>query len=675
MNIGLNLWKAYMNIRNDVNNDDIDRWISMGDIAIRRAQNLEPNFSEDEKLKLEVAITLIKNVMNLMSELRIGANPAGPSPPNPAVAGPSMPTPAVAGPSIPTPAVADNQSNIAQDCKDTALTLWRAYQAVLSGRAVDDDDINRYVEMGHTALLHVQNSSQNLSVSDKQKLQAGIALINSILHRLSERRVGAGLNENNAAENNPAVVWDDVQSAFENRIKTGVITNRRHLDLLAFMKDAKKQFIVKVTEALETHPALKVNTVLAAEYTIVKDDEETVDIKYFNTKTASIYSTTDLNEWFVMNVQQPIDTEMEEFQERESGWSLKSILNLVINIYKYNPMRGSSFIDLPLFIKNKKACINVKNDDDQCFRWAILSALHPNNDNINRVGSYVPYKNELNFEGIEFPVDPQKIGKFEKQNEISVNVYYLKKKGKIFDILPRHLTSCKKEKHVNLLLVESHYVDEDEDEEETRDSFDIVFKNHYVWIKNLSRLCSRQLSARVHKTFICDRCLHYFWTEDKLLKHTTDCKQINQCKITLPSKKDNILQFKNFGCKNRVPFVIYADFECILEPVTDNDRAYQSHKPFSVGFFVKCSYNNSLSEYKSYRQEGEDAESPAKWFVQSLHSLAVKLNDAYKNPRPMNDLTPLEQIKFDGARICHICEMPFTDIDKRVRDHCHFTGK
>ena len=238
------------------------------------------------------------------------------------------------------------------------------------------------------------------------------------------------------------------------------------------------------------------------------------------------------------------------------------------------------------------------------------------------------------------------------------------------------MTSCKKEKHVNLLLVESHYVDEEEEkEEETRDSFDIVFKNHYVWIKNLSKLCSQHIGSRNHKIFTCDRCLYYFWTEEKLTKHITDCEKINKCKITLPTKKDNILQFKNFGCKNRVPFVIYADFECILEPVTDNDRTYQSHKPFSVGFFVKCSYNNSLSEYKSYRQEGEDAESPAKWFVQSLHSLAVKLNNAYKNPQPMNDLTPLKKIKFDGACIYHICEMPFTDIDKRVRDHCHFTGK
>ena len=76
----------------------------MGDIAIRRAQNLERNLSEDEKLKLEVGVTLIKNVMNLMSELRVGANTN-----NPAAAD------------------SQNHSNIAQDCKDTALTLWRAY--------------------------------------------------------------------------------------------------------------------------------------------------------------------------------------------------------------------------------------------------------------------------------------------------------------------------------------------------------------------------------------------------------------------------------------------------------------------------------------------------------------------------------------------------------------------
>ena len=69
-----------MNTRNDKANKD-DRWLWMGDVALRRARNLSRNFSEDEKLKLEVAVTLIKNVMNLIKERRLRAivnNPAVP---------------------------------------------------------------------------------------------------------------------------------------------------------------------------------------------------------------------------------------------------------------------------------------------------------------------------------------------------------------------------------------------------------------------------------------------------------------------------------------------------------------------------------------------------------------------------------------------------------------------
>ena len=143
----------------------------------------------------------------------------------------------------------------------------------------------------------------------------------------------------------------------------------------------------------------------------------------------------------------------------------------------------------------------------------------------NRVTNYVPYKNDLNFKGIDFSVDPRKVSKFEKQNDISVNVYYLKKRQReAFDVLPRHLTADKKEKHVNLLLVESHYVDDEDDEDSSTldDDVNIEFKFHYVWIKNLSRLCSKQLSSHGHKTFICDRCLHYFRTEENLTKHVID---------------------------------------------------------------------------------------------------------------------------------------------------------
>ena len=74
-------------------------------------------------------------------------------------------------------------------------------------------------------------------------------------------------------------------------------------------------------------------------------------------------------------------------------------------------------------------------------------------------------------------------------------------------------------------------------------------------------------------------------------------------KIVLPQlDKDKILEFKNFSYKERVPIVVYADFECVLTPVEDG-RAYQEHEPFSVGFYVQHAHDASKSMYCSYRKK------------------------------------------------------------------------
>ena len=66
-----------------------------------------------------------------------------------------------------------------------------------------------------------------------------------------------------------------------------------------------------------------------------------------------------------------------------------------------------------------------------CFKWAILSALHPPS-NPWRVSEYRTYESELNFAGIEFPVTPNRISKFEAQNDVSVNVYIPKKRKIVY---------------------------------------------------------------------------------------------------------------------------------------------------------------------------------------------------------------------------------------------------
>ena len=218
-----------------------------------------------------------------------------------------------------------------------------------------------------------------------------------------------------------------MQSAFKNCIRSGVITNLSHIDVSSFLDDTFPIFEEKLDVALHELDSLHIDTVFAGEFKIFKKDEEVEEVKYFNTKGQSIYQSTDLKEWFKEFVKIPIEADIEDFQEKDSGWTLKSIINLTISIKKLQHIQGgSSYCKLPDSVIKKKACLNVINSDNQCFKWRLLAALHSKDENrSNRSYSYFKYENELNFAGIDFPVYPRQIPKFGKQNNISVNVFFL----------------------------------------------------------------------------------------------------------------------------------------------------------------------------------------------------------------------------------------------------------
>ena len=55
------------------------------------------------------------------------------------------------------------------------------------------------------------------------------------------------------------------------------------------------------------------------------------------------------------------------------------------NFDKYNPTRGGKFIPLPKWVQSKKACINIQNEDDKCFKYSVQCGIckvyekdHPN---------------------------------------------------------------------------------------------------------------------------------------------------------------------------------------------------------------------------------------------------------------------------------------------------------
>jgi len=104
------------------------------------------------------------------------------------------------------------------------------------------------------------------------------------------------------------------------------------------------------------------------------------------------------------------------------------------------------------------------------------------------MSSYPHYTTVLTFD--EFPMTLKNIGKFERLNYVSINVYDIKEQK----ILPLRLTNNKRKKHVNLL-----YVQDPRD-----DNID-----HFTLIKNLSRLVSSQLNECNGKKYICDRYLYH----------------------------------------------------------------------------------------------------------------------------------------------------------------------
>jgi len=193
----------------------------------------------------------------------------------------------------------------------------------------------------------------------KQRLLSRISVMMTLRCRFEDATrteiVGAGLDQVQRVQ------YREVETAFQRRLRTGVISNRRHLELSDFLNEAEAVFTREIQHALQHEASLRVYVMLRSDYVKVTDVDP--DTKAFNTKSADIFQSTDLREWFHKHVRQPLLCEVEEFQDRDSGWTLLSVLNLTLHINKYNPMRASSYVPLPAKILRRQCCIDVQNQD------------------------------------------------------------------------------------------------------------------------------------------------------------------------------------------------------------------------------------------------------------------------------------------------------------------------
>ena len=176
----------------------------------------------------------------------------------------------------------------------------------------------------------------------------------------------------------------------------------------------------------------------------------------FNSMMSEFFNASDIND-LVQRMLAYIKAQTENPKFPESGFTLDKIIHLYINFHKLALTRGSSYIELPKWIKSKKVVINPQNKDEECFKWAVIAALHHNEtkNKIERITLLRPYKKQYNWKEVEFPVSIKKIDKYEKNNPgVAVNVLLSKKKSQNIYTVLRSERNVKCKKQVNLLMIE-----------------------------------------------------------------------------------------------------------------------------------------------------------------------------------------------------------------------------
>ncbi|CAG2239741.1 unnamed protein product [Mytilus edulis] len=239
----------------------------------------------------------------------------------------------------------------------------------------------------------------------------------------------------------------------------------------------------------------------------------------------AITESTDLNFEIAVMIAK-IKESMANYMRKGSGWVFDHIEQLKIYLNNFKPLAGSSYIPLPSELARRKAIINVQNKDDQCFLWAILSALHHKEVDGNhayRLNQYKMWEKELNFDGIELPVSPKAIDKFETRNaNLNINIFGFdgvnEDEEEDLQLYTLRISKNNGAQHVDVLFLTG------------------TDKQHYCWINSISRLLSSQVTEHGHDILFCLKCMNHFSRQEILDEHMEYCGQKKAVRIEMPEE-------------------------------------------------------------------------------------------------------------------------------------------
>ena len=227
-----------------------------------------------------------------------------------------------------------------------------------------------------------------------------------------------------------------------------------------------RRFLINLLKRESRTGAVRAQTMIWIRF---KKDDELVELA-FNSRMTNVYNLSDLDE-IVDEMIKHMKEQIENPALLNSRFVFDEVLFTNVDFHQLNLMRGSSYLPLPNWLAHKKAIINPKSEDQECFKWAVIvtSRWEEINNNPERISKLKRFEKDFDWSGIGFPVSVKDITKFEFRNQISINL--LATEGKQIYI-------CRKGGNhgriINLMIISKNN------------------RKQYVAIKSLSRLLSSE---------------------------------------------------------------------------------------------------------------------------------------------------------------------------------------
>ena len=323
------------------------------------------------------------------------------------------------------------------------------------------------------------------------------------------------------------------------------------MDVETFFTQIRGKIIKLIVREIADPNSAKVQKTTWIRFVTDDEPEDQVDLA-FNSKMASIFRSSDLDQI----VDEMVTHMMEQIEYPaliNSRFRFDQVLFLDINFHQLNLTRGSSYPPLPDWLARKRAIINPQNEDEECFKWAVIAAERVGMKDPQRISNLRKFSNNYDWSGLKFPMATKDIKVFEMNNNISVS---------ILSVENREIYICRKgskrDWEINLMLIHEN--------DRTR----------YTAVKNLSRLLRSSNTKHKCKQYFCTNCLQGFMQELTRDQHQVYCEDNKTVRVEM-LKAVELYDGQN---QFRIPFIMCAaDSEALLKPIESNNP--DPNQPYS----------------------------------------------------------------------------------------------